>query len=141
MNDWRSIIRAQTKAQLDAWNTSEALAQAVLPGRPASFPASPTVYVGGVRAQHQAASGVVRSRYEVDVVAVVAVVSNTEAVIDADAIGDSLVAWFAARAHYVQANTVAEPVSSESLDISVGDVAYHGVVVTIGNILIAEGRN
>jgi len=35
---------------------------------------------------------------------------------------------------------VQEPVRSTTVDISVGDVPYHGLILTLGKVLIDEGR-
>lgn len=144
MLNWRRLIRAKTYAELKTWHAvpaNAALAAAVHEVRPQSFSDVPLVYVGGIRVESEAASGVMRNTGEVEVFAVTGSIDNVEASYRVDDLIDSLVAWFAARPHYVDANTVAEPTGSEPVDLSVGDAAYTASMLTIGRILWAEGRN
>lgn len=142
MLNWRTLIRQQTYDQLVLWLAADpTLAASVHRVRPQSFSAAPLVYVGALRTESESTSGVMRSQGEVEVVAVAGVIDSAESIDRVDAMVDSLHKWFGARAHYVDANTVAEPISSEPIDLTVGDAAYTATMLTIGRIVWAEGRD
>ena len=138
---WRTTIRTNAKQKvLDYSTANPTVLRQVYRTRPASFPTVPCAYVGDIRTQSEADSGTRRTSAEVDIVLVTSNVINDEADAELDTIADALDLSFINDPHVFGSNTVQEPVRSTTVDISVGDVAYHGLILTLGKVLIDEGR-
>lgn len=138
---WRTTLRTNAKQKVqDYADANPTLLLAVYRSRPASFTTVPCAYIGAIRMQHLHTSGVRQTTAEVDVVLISSVVDNIEAEQDQDTVADALVEDFTDDPHVFGSNTIGEPVRSETLDVDVGDVSYHGTVITIGRVAIQEGR-
>ena len=138
----RTLLRDNTYAELVTWSASLAAGtlQGVHKARPEGTPASPYAYVGSIRLELAHGGQLRQTVGQVDVVFAGTPVTNLTAAEALDDLADSWVEWCTDRPHLFGSNTVQEPMRVASASLSVGDVQYDAVVVTLGRILITEGR-
>lgn len=136
----RTLVRDNVAAELATFQASNPDLQAVYSARPESFPVWPCAYVGQIRLQH-VHDGVRQTSGEADIVLVGTPMTNASNADTLDTLADALVEWLSDRPHILGSNTVAEPVRSTSASLTVGDAGYDAVIVTLGRIVIQEGRD
>ena len=138
---WRVVIRnniwQKVQDRVDAATTD---LRHAYPVRPASFPELPAAYVGDIRMEMVHDAGTKRTRAECDIHIIHSVIDNEESKDTLDVIVDALEDDFTADPHVVFANTVSEPTGITDTAEPVGSLVYTSVILTIGNILIQEGR-
>lgn len=143
---WRATIRSATLTKLTTW-AATTTGIAVHKSRPRSLinGGLPAVYIGGQRQDYTATagsqSGLRRAEGSVDLVLVGKPLGDAgEEADELDTLADSLVESLSSDPHFIAANTVAEPVSVFSSEDAEGDIIMPTVIVTVGRIIIREGR-
>lgn len=138
---WRTVLRANARTVVADYATSSPdTLRAVYSTRPGGFPETPAAYIGDIALRYVHDVQTKRTEGEISIVIVENAADNAEATSSLDIISDALEDAFTAAPHALFANTVSEPVRSESLALDVGGVPYNAVVLTIGRIVILEGR-
>lgn len=138
----RSLLRDNAHAELATWAATLAPGrlQAIHLARPESWGSWPMAYIGAIRMDLTHGGQIRQAVGQVDVVFAGAPVQNGTLAEALDDLADEWVEWTTDRPHLFGSNTVQEPMRVASASLSVGDVAYDAVVVTLGRILITEGR-
>lgn len=138
----RALLRDNAVAEVRTWAATLAPGrlQAVHAARPESWGSWPIAYIGAVRMDFVHGGQIRQATGQVDVVFAGAPVQNVTLAEILDDLADEWVEWCTDRPHLFGSNTVQEPMRVASASLTVGDVAYDAVVVTLGRILITEGR-
>ena len=139
---WRTVIRDNTHTQLTDYVTANpTILKSAHKVRPKSFPETPTAYIGEIRIDltHDVQTRAIAA--EVDIHLINDVGENLEGKEELDTIVDALTEQFTDNPHYLGSNIVAEPSRITDTSESVGTVEYTGVILTIGRIVILEGRS
>ncbi len=137
---WRATTRAAAVTTLTSWIATLTDGLTLYTARPASFKGQ-CIYIGSMRQDMVHTSGVRRTEAELDLILVAVPGPSREESATLDALADSLVEWLTDNPKWVGANTVSEPVRVASGELEMGEgVVYPIVTVTVGRIIIHEGR-
>ena len=137
---WLATMRAAASTTLTSWIATLSDGLTLYTARPASFRGQ-CIFIGPIRQTLVHTSGVRRTEAEMDLVLVAVPGPSREEAATLDTLADSLVEWLTDNPKWVGANTVSEPTGIVSGELSMGEgVVYPTVTVTVGRIIIHEGR-
>jgi hypothetical protein len=141
---WRSQIRDNAVTTLQAFAVANStLVDRVYRSRPQGLAERKAVFVGGIREDLALDSGTISRDTLVDIVASHHLADNAETTDNIEEVADALIDWLSAntRAHAFGANTVQNPVRSESVELDEGNGIIVPAVVITCRARLMEGRD
>ena len=132
MSTRRAEFRTALKGILDDFKAANPTLRQVYRARPGSF-APPLAYVGGINEPtiaHQ--FGGQRQRIQTSsLVLVQGVYENAETADKLDVLADALITYLTSQHARVSGATLLEAISSEDVDLAIGEAVYAATIVTV----------